>query len=231
MSTTSVGRSRTRDAHAGRRGGARLPLVKVAQPGRRASRVPFALVILLLLAAALLTLLLLNTMLAQDAFVLYRLQQQSATLADSEQQLQESVTQAEAPSALASQAAGLGMVPGGDPLFLQVPDGTVLGDPKAARVAVPPAITIRTPTPQPSSSASSSASSSPSPSMSPSASSSTRGRVGPSPTPSARGASAPARARKSPPATSRATHRANPGTQPAPQSPRPQHVTPNGRPS
>ena len=229
MSTTSVGRSRTRDAHAGRRGGARLPLVKVAQPGRRASRVPFALVILLLLAAALLTLLLLNTMLAQDAFVLYRLQQQSATLADSEQQLQESVTQAEAPSALASQAAGLGMVPGGDPLFLQVPDGTVLGDPKAARVAVPPAITIRTPTPQPSSSASSSAS--PSPSMSPSASSSTRGRVGPSPTASARGASAPARARKSPPATSRATHRANPGTQPAPQSPRPQHVTPNGRPS
>ena len=225
MSTTSVGRSRTRDAHAGRRGGARLPLVKVAQPGRRASRVPFALVILLLLAAALLTLLLLNTMLAQDAFVLYRLQQQSATLADSEQQLQESVTQAEAPSALASQAAGLGMVPGGDPLFLRVPDGTVLGDPKAARVAVPPAITIRTPTPQPSSSAS------PSPSMSPSASSSTRGRVGPSPTPSARGASAPARARKSPPATSRATHRANPGTQPAPQSPRPQHVTPNGRPS
>lgn len=227
MSTTSVGRSRTRDAHAGRRGGARLPLVKVAQPGRRASRVPFALVILLLLAAALLTLLLLNTMLAQDAFVLYRLQQQSATLADSEQQLQESVTQAEAPSALASQAAGLGMVPGGDPLFLRVPDGTVLGDPKAARVAVPPAITIRTPTPQPSSSASPS----PSPSMSPSASSSTRGRVGPSPTPSARGASAPARARKSPPATSRATHRANPGTQPAPQSPRPQHVTPNGRPS
>jgi len=226
MSTTSVGRSRTRDAHAGRRGGARLPLVKVAQPGRRASRVPFALVILLLLAAALLTLLLLNTMLAQDAFVLYRLQQQSATLADSEQQLQESVTQAEAPSALASQAAGLGMVPGGDPLFLRVPDGTVLGDPKAARVAVPPAITIRTPTPQPSSSASPSAS----PSMSPSASSSTRGRVGPSPTASARGASAPARARKSPPATSRATHRANPGTQPAPQSPRPQHVTPNGRP-
>ena len=229
MSTTSVGRGRTRDAHAGRRGGARLPLVKVAQPGRRASRVPFALVILLLLAAALPTLLLLNTMLAQDAFVLYRLQQQSATLADSEQQLQESVTQAEAPSALASQAAGLGMVPGGDPLFLRVPDGTVLGDPKAARVAVPPAITIRTPTPQPSSS--SSASPSPSPSMSPSASSSTRGRVGPSPTASARGASAPPRARKSPPATSRATHRANPGTQPAPQSPRPQHVTPNGRPS
>ena len=227
MSTTSVGRSRTRDAHAGRRGGARLPLVKVAQPGRRASRVPFALVILLLLAAALLTLLLLNTMLAQDAFVLYRLQQQSATLADSEQQLQESVTQAEAPSALASQAAGLGMVPGGDPLFMRVPDGTVLGDPKAARVAIPPAITIRTPTPQPSSSASPS----PSPSMSPSASSSTRGRVGPSPTASARGASAPARARKSPPATSRATHRANPGTQPAPQSPRPQHVTPNGRPT
>lgn len=227
MSTTSVGRSRTRDAHAGRRGGARLPLVKVAQPGRRASRVPFALVILLLLAAALLTLLLLNTMLAQDAFVLYRLQQQSATLADSEQQLQESVTQAEAPSALASQAAGLGMVPGGDPLFLRVPDGKVLGDPKAARVAVPPAITIRTPTPQPSSSASPSAS----PSMSPSASSSTRGRVGPSPTASARGASAPARARKSPPATSRATHRANPGTQPAPQSPRPQHVTPTGRPT
>jgi len=224
MSTTSVGRSRTRDAHAGRRGGARLPLVKVAQPGRRASRVPFALVILLLLAAALLTLLLLNTMLAQDAFVLYRLQQQSATLADSEQQLQESVTQAEAPSALASQAAGLGMVPGGDPLFLRVPDGTVLGDPKAARVAVSPTITIRTPTPQPSPSSSSS------PSMSPSASSSTQGRVGPSPTPSARAASAPARARKSPPATSRATHRANPGTQPAPQSPRPQHVTPNGRP-
>jgi hypothetical protein len=114
------------------RGAVRLPRLVLVPSLQRRSRVPFALVVLFVISAGLIGLLLLNTVLAQNAFVLFRLQQKAAALDGQEQQLSEAVARADAPTELASRAASLGMVPGGDPLFLRLPDGAVLGDPKAA---------------------------------------------------------------------------------------------------
>jgi hypothetical protein len=125
----------------------------VPAPPRQVRRTPFALVVVAILGSGLLALLLLNTVLAQDAFVLHDLQRQTAALADREQELQQAVARDEAPSALASRAAALGMVPGGDPLFLRLPDGAVLGNPKAAvgrRAPRPSPSASATPSPQPS---------------------------------------------------------------------------------
>lgn len=107
---------------------------------------PFALVVLALIGGGLVGLLLLNTVLAQDAFVLNALQTRTATLTDREQELARTVAADEAPAALARRAAELGMVPGGDPLYLRLPDGRVLGKPKAAVGVTPP---VSTPAPKP----------------------------------------------------------------------------------
>ncbi len=133
---------------------ARLPRLVLLPAPQRRSRLPFALVVLLLIGSGLIGLLLLNTVLAQDAFVLFGLQQKSAALDDQEQQLRETVAREAGPTVLASRAAALGMVPGGDPLFLRLPDGAVLGDPKAAGGVAPQPTTHAsispTPTPSPS---------------------------------------------------------------------------------
>lgn len=142
----------------------RLPrLVLLPSPPRK-SRVPFALVVVLLIGSGLIGLLLLNTVLAQDAFALYQLRQKTAALSDQEQQLRQAVARAEAPAALASHAATLGMVPGGDPLFLRLPDGAVLGDPDLAQGSAPRSTARASVTPTPTPTPTPTASVSPSPS-------------------------------------------------------------------
>jgi hypothetical protein len=157
MTTAPVhrGSGETRSPRRGRGATPRLPRLVLLPSSRRRSRVPFALAIVLLIGSGLIGLLLLNTVLAQDAFVLYQFQQQNAALTDQEQQLRQSVAAADAPNSLASRAAALGMVPGGDPLFLRLPDGAVLGDPKAAQgvLSSPTARASIAPTPSPSPSA------------------------------------------------------------------------------
>jgi hypothetical protein len=88
--------------------------------------------LLLLMGGGLLGLLLLNTALTEDAFRLHKLQQQSESLAEQEQELSLKVDALSDPAALASRAAGAGMVPGGAPGFLPVdtpvpPGARVLG--------------------------------------------------------------------------------------------------------
>ena len=95
-----------------------------------------------LLASGLLGLLVLHTVLAQDAFRLHALKQDSRALEDQEQVLQREVEALRAPHALATRAAALGMVPAGPPAFLRLPDGAVLGAPAPApdgAAQVPPA--------------------------------------------------------------------------------------------
>lgn len=124
---------------AGRAGSTRLPRLRVLPRARqRAARVPFALVVLFVIGAGLIGLLLLNTVLAQGAFVLHDLQNSTVTLGDREQELARTVAAEEAPAVLAQRAAALGMVPGGDPAFLRLSDGKILGKPKPA-LAPPPA--------------------------------------------------------------------------------------------
>jgi type II secretory pathway pseudopilin PulG len=114
----------------------------VATRRSHAARAPFVAVVVGILAAGLLGLLLLNTVLAQDAFRLHALQLQSHALADQEQQLQRDVEHLQSPQTLASRATALGMVPGGPPAFLRLPDGKVLGDAVPAPAAPPPAAPV-----------------------------------------------------------------------------------------
>lgn len=91
------------------------------------SRVPFVAVLVSLLVAGLLGLLMLNTVLAQGSFALYTLRDDARVLADREQALLREVEALRSPATLAEKAAGLGMVPGGQPAFLRLPDGAILG--------------------------------------------------------------------------------------------------------
>ncbi|MFZ3571051.1 septum formation initiator family protein [Streptomyces sp. BH097] len=134
--------------------------------GTQAARTPFVLLVVLLLGGGLITLLMLNSSLNEGSFQLTKLKKQTTELTDDEQELQRDVDSYSAPDALLQRARRLGMVPGGDPAFLE-PDGTVKGMPSPA--AGPPA----PPRPEPAKApAAASTSASPSASPSPSASAS-----------------------------------------------------------
>jgi hypothetical protein len=99
---------------------------------QKASRGVFGMVLLGILAFGLIGMLLINTTLAQGSFTLGELRSQQAELARAEASLTEEVAALAAPSALESQARALGMVPSSTPAFIQIPNGKVLGKPKAA---------------------------------------------------------------------------------------------------
>ncbi|MCX4574430.1 hypothetical protein OHB41_14785 [Streptomyces sp. NBC_01571] len=96
-----------------------------------AARTPFVLLVVLLLGGGLIGLLVLNSALSEGSFHLDDLQKDTKTLTDEEQALQRDVDAYSAPDALQRRARELGMVPGGDPAFLN-PDGTVKGVPETA---------------------------------------------------------------------------------------------------
>ncbi|MFD6289101.1 septum formation initiator family protein [Streptomyces sp. NPDC060205] len=97
----------------------------------QAARTPFVLLVVLLLGGGLIGLLVLNSALSEGSFQLDDLQRDTKSLTDEEQALQRDVDAYSAPDALQRRARELGMVPGGDPAFLN-PDGTVRGVPSAA---------------------------------------------------------------------------------------------------
>ncbi|MFD5539937.1 septum formation initiator family protein [Streptomyces sp. NPDC127079] len=92
---------------------------------------PFVLLVVLLLGGGLIGLLVLNSALSEGSFKLDDLQKQTKNLTDEEQALQRDIDAYSAPDALQRRARELGMVPGGDPVFLD-PDGTVKGVPSPA---------------------------------------------------------------------------------------------------
>lgn len=93
---------------------------------RGAARTPFVLLVVLLLGGGLIGLLVLNSALSEGSFRLNDLQDDVKSYTDEEQALQRDVDAYSAPDALLRRARELGMVPGGDPAFLN-PDGTVKG--------------------------------------------------------------------------------------------------------
>ena len=98
---------------------------------------PFALVVAGVLGAGLIALLMLHTLAAQDAFTLHKLQRQTATLADAEQQLTLANQQAQAPSALAARAKALGMVPTGSLHIVRRRDGRIVAIASAVPAPAP----------------------------------------------------------------------------------------------
>ncbi|QUW82560.1 septum formation initiator family protein [Streptomyces mirabilis] len=99
--------------------------------GGHAARTPFVLLVVLLLGGGLIGLLVLNSALSEGSFRLDDLQRDTKSLTDEEQALQRDVDTYSAPDALQRRAHELGMVPGGDPAFLN-PDGSVKGVPGTA---------------------------------------------------------------------------------------------------
>ncbi|MGI5374744.1 hypothetical protein ACQEV2_10950 [Streptomyces sp. CA-251387] len=107
-------------------------LARLIPAGRaRAARTPFVLLVVLLLGGGLIGLLMLNSALSEGAFKLDDLKKDTKSLTDEEQSLQRDIDAYSAPDALQRRAHELGMVPGGDPAFLN-PDGTVKGVPSPA---------------------------------------------------------------------------------------------------
>ena len=105
----------------------RAPLRLVTPRPVVAPKTPFVLLLFGLLGAGLVGLLLLNTIVAEDAFRLHDLQRSGVELADREQEAMRALEQLENPMELARRAESLGMVSSGQPVFLRLPDGAVLG--------------------------------------------------------------------------------------------------------
>ncbi|MEU5577919.1 septum formation initiator family protein [Streptomyces huasconensis] len=133
-------------------------LAQLLPQGRnQAARTPFVLLVVLLLGGGLITLLILNSSLNEGSFQVSELKRQTKDLTEEKQQLQRDVDGYAAPDALQRRADKLGMVPGGDPAFLD-PDGTVRGVPGAAAArpsalrpqeAAPPVASVPTSAPPP----------------------------------------------------------------------------------
>jgi hypothetical protein len=117
---------------------ARLARLFPARP-RQAARTPFVLLVVLLLGGGLIGLLVLNSALSEGSFKMDDLQKDTKSLTDEEQALQRDIDSYSAPDALQRRARELGMVPGGDPAFLD-PNGTVKGVPSAAAQRSPAAV-------------------------------------------------------------------------------------------
>ncbi|AJP01624.1 membrane protein [Streptomyces cyaneogriseus subsp. noncyanogenus] len=115
-------------------------LARLLPPGGgQAARTPFVLLVVLLLGGGLIGLLVLNSALSEGSFQLDDLKEETKSLTDEEQSLQRDIDAYSAPQSLLRRAHELGMVPGGDPAFLQ-PDGTVKGVPSPAPAAAPPLV-------------------------------------------------------------------------------------------
>ncbi len=110
---------------------------------KHAPRVPFALLVVGLIVGGMCALLALNTASAANELNRHDLALKDADISAQLQQLQNEVAASAAPGALGSAAAELGMVPAGNPAFLQVgADGTVrlLGSPAPATAQPLPVI-------------------------------------------------------------------------------------------
>jgi hypothetical protein len=115
-------------------------LARLLPPGGgQAARTPFVVLVVLLLGGGLIGLLVLNSALSEGSFQLDDLKEETKSLTDEEQSLQRDIDAYSDPQALLRRARELGMVPGGDPAFLQ-PDGTVKGVPSPAPAAALPLV-------------------------------------------------------------------------------------------
>ncbi|MEY7979026.1 hypothetical protein AB8O53_22255, partial [Streptomyces pilosus] len=115
-------------------------LAQLLPTGRaQAARTPFVLLVVVLLGGGLIGLLVLNSALSEGAFQLDDLQRETKSLTDEEQGLQRDIDAYSAPDALQRRARELGMVPGGDPAFLDA-DGKVRGVPSAASAVRAPLV-------------------------------------------------------------------------------------------
>jgi len=98
----------------------------------RARRTPFVVVLLALIGAGLIGLILISTVMQAQTFELDRLTNQARALETQQEALQRDVSDLQSPRNLGPLALTYGMVPSQTPVYLQLSDGTVKGEPKPA---------------------------------------------------------------------------------------------------
>jgi hypothetical protein len=116
---------------------------------KHAPRVPFALLVTALVVGGMCALLGLNTASAANELSRHNLAVKDADIAGQVQELRNEVAASAAPGALGSAAAALGMVPAGNPAFLQIGANgrvRVLGSPAPVSAAAAPRPVVTTPT-------------------------------------------------------------------------------------
>lgn len=148
--------TRTRSAAAQRayarraqRSGQRVEAVKNVD--RNAGRASFVVLVMTLLTVGVVATLWLSTQAIADSYRLEEAKKEATQLSERAAQLQREVTKEESASSLAKRAKDMGMVPAGDTARIVVqPDGSVVvvGDPKPAQAAPPPAQTPQQNQPQ-----------------------------------------------------------------------------------
>lgn len=95
-------------------------------------RAPFAALVLVVVVGGVLGILLLNTKINENAFRLGDLHDQQQALDQREQELGEEIARVSSTNELAAAARRLGLVEAGEPAYLRLPDGTVVGVPVPA---------------------------------------------------------------------------------------------------
>jgi len=110
----------------------RARLTVVPRTRTQAARIPFVSLVTLLLLGGVVGLLLFNTSMQQSSFTASDLQQQATVLSAKEEQLAMRLEEKRDPQVVATRAQSLGMQVPAAPLFLDLADGSVEGDPEAA---------------------------------------------------------------------------------------------------
>ena len=99
---------------------------------RRAARMPFMALVSLLLVGGVAGLLFFNTSMQQTSFTATALENRAERLEAQRQGLQMDLEKLRNPQRIAVRAKGMGMVRGGNPAFVRLSDGAVLGKPMPA---------------------------------------------------------------------------------------------------
>ncbi len=118
--------TRSRQIVAEKSSRAALRLVPELKERGRADRKTFVIFLSVIGGIGLLLLLTINTMLAQDAFELHRLQAQATTLSDQREAVIRQIDLASSPEELATRAIAEGMVPSQSPRFLSLNSSSLI---------------------------------------------------------------------------------------------------------
>ena len=120
MALTATAGTRSREKFAQKSTEVALKLVPDISPSAQADRKFFAVFVSAVGATGLLLLLIINTLLAQDAFVLTRLKLEVKMVSDQREAIARQIDAQSSPEALARSAAALGMKPSESPVFLNL---------------------------------------------------------------------------------------------------------------
>lgn len=131
--STPLSQVRTRAPRRSEEAVERARLTVVPRRTAKAPRVPFVSLVTLLLVGGIVGLLLFNTSMQQGSFVASSLEERAAVLAGKEETLRIQLHRLREPQHVAAEAKKLGMVPAGNPAFLRLSDGKVLGKPALAQ--------------------------------------------------------------------------------------------------